>query len=51
MKKIISENGGAWLRLAFAITALALASHMAKPKAQTGATLLASLPKPGVQEW
>lgn len=47
MKQMIRDNGGVWLRLAFAIAALAVAGHMAKP---SGFHLNAG-PKPGVQEW
>ena len=47
MKQMITDNSGAWLRLAFAIAALALAAQVAKPN---GFQLNAG-PKPGVQEW
>ncbi len=47
MKQIITNNSAAWLRLAFAIAALAIAAQVAKP----GSFKLATGPKPGVQEW
>ncbi len=47
MKQIITNNSAAWLRLAFAIAALAVAARMAKP----GSLKLSAGPKPGVQEW
>lgn len=47
MKQMITDNTGAWLRLAFAVAALALAAQVAKP----GAFKLNAGPKPGVQEW
>ena len=47
MKQMITGNSGAWMRLAFAIAALAVAAQVAKP---SGFKLNAG-PKPGVQEW